>query len=848
MSEHLVLDLAGAVLDGTPIDWAGAEASADEASRPVLAELRVLAALADLHRRLPLQDQIVPPIAPGEGSTLTRWGHLRALERIGCGAFGEVYRAWDTRLDREVALKLIGADPAVRDSPSSSIIQEGRLLARVHHPNVVTIYGAEQIGDRIGLWMEYVRGRTLQQMADAGKVFSGAEAVEIGIDVAHAVAAVHGAGVLHRDIKAQNVMLADDGRAVLMDFGTGRELADSSSDVAGTPLYLAPELFADGEATVQSDIYSLGVLLYYLVTGSYPVRAETVGDLRLAHQRHERMPVRTARRGLDLSSRLARIIERAIDPQPDCRYASAGALASDLATLQRRPALARLPYLIGAAALLLLVAGLGWEAVARRVGSSQTPGSLLAGMARWNAGAAGNVIPSPPIIAVLPFRNLGNEPGSDDFVDGLTDEIIRNLGVIPGLQVRSRDSSFAFKGKPRDLRNVGRQLGVNLIVDGSVLQSGHKVRVNVQLVQAAGNVLWSDRFDLELKDIFAIQDDISSAIANKLRLTLGRGQRRYDTNAEAYELYLKGSALVGRRGSENLERAAEVFKQVLAKDAGFAPAHARLAIAHALNAVPSASPIPFVEAQSIIRTAALTALDLDPTLADAHEAMGWVHARDLDWSSAEKAFRRAIDLNPSLSQTYTSYSTSTLRPLGKRDDALRLLRVALQNDPISLQVQQEIGQVQIENGQYEEAVGTFEQVRAIESDFPFAGTFLARALVFAGRPAAALPVFEGTEPHRPRRPPGQRRRNPRMVLAYVGLGMRAEAEALAAEHMDAAPSTLAWMYAALGDKDRAFAALERTAFVEPQRLPLLLVYPEMAFLRGDPRFASLRQRFRLPSQ
>ena len=847
LSEDVVPDLAGAVLDGRPIDWAAAESSADDSSRPVLAELKVLATLTDVHRRLQQPGNSVTTSHPGD--TLTHWGHLRALERIGRGAFGEVYRAWDTRLDREVALKLIDAAQPESDALPPSIIQEGRLLARVHHPNVVTIYGAEQIGARIGLWMEFVRGRTLKQIVDAGKVFSGAEAVQIGVDVAHAVAAVHSAGVLHRDIKAQNVMLADDGRAVLMDFGTGRDLADNSSDVAGTPLYLAPEIFVGGDATVQSDIYSLGVLLYYLVTGSYPVRADTVRHLRLAHERHGRIGIRTARGGSDLSPKLVRIIERAIDPRPDNRYARADALAADLATLQPRPTLARLPSAIAAAAVLLLIAGLGWEAVGQHVGSSRTPGALLAGLAGRNA-AAWPVIPSQPIIVVLPFENLSTEPESDDFVNGLTEEIIRNLAVIPGLQVRSRTSSFAFKDKPRSLRDIGQQFGANLVVDGSVLRSGNKLRINASLIPVAGDVpLWSDRFDRELKDVFAIQDDISRAIVDKLQLTLGKGQRRYETKVEAYKLYLKGIALVHRRGTSNLEAAADLFRQVTVKDAAYAPAHARLAIAYALMSVPSGSTIPFVEAQSIIRTAAGRALDLDPLLADAHEAMGWVHARDLDWSSAEKAFKRAIELNPSLTHTYTSYSTSTLRPLGKRDDALRLLRVALQNDPLSLDVQREIGHVQMENGQYEEAVSTFEHVRAIEPDFPFTDEFLARALVFAGRPAEALSVFERTKPNRPPRPPRRPRGNPRKVLAYVALGLRAEAEALAAAHVDdAAPSTLAVMYTALGDKDRAFEALERTAFVEPQRLPILLAYPEMAALRGDPRLVALRQRFRLPPQ
>jgi serine/threonine-protein kinase len=545
MSDRLVPDLAGAVLDGTPVDWAGAESRADDASRPVVAELRVLAALGDVHRRLLLHEKTIAPTAPGDQEgALTHWGHLRALERIGRGAFGDVYRAWDTRLDREVALKLIDADPAGSDDPPSAIIQEGRLLARVRHPNVVTIYGAEHIGPRIGLWMEFIRGRTLKQIVDAGKVFSGTEAVQIGIDVARAVAAVHSAGVLHRDIKAQNVMLADEGRAVLMDFGTGRDVADNGADVAGTPLYLAPELLGGGDATVESDVYSLGVLLYFLVTASYPVRADTVSDLRRAHERDDRIPIRTARGGSDLSSKLARIIERAIDPRPASRYASADALAADLTALQGRP-LARLPYAIAAAAMLLLIAAPGWEAIGRRVGSSRTPGALLAGVAGPNAGV-GHVIPSPPIIAVLAFKNVSDEPESGDIVDGLTDEIIRSLRAIQGLHVRPRDSSFAFKDTPRDFGDVGHQLGVNLVLSGSVWRSGTRLRVKAQLIQVAGNVtLWSAEFDRELEVVGAIQDDITRAIAHELRLTRARPQRAASAVIDARASISRDSPLSG---------------------------------------------------------------------------------------------------------------------------------------------------------------------------------------------------------------------------------------------------------------------------------------------------------------
>ena len=322
--------------------------------------------------------------------------------------------------------------------------------------------------------MEFVRGHTLEQILDQRKVVSAAEAVDIGLELCRAVSAVHGAGLLHRDIKAHNVMRAEDGRIVLMDFGTGRELEDdASSDLAGTPLYLAPEVLQGQRATVRSDIYSLGVLLYHLVTGSYPVQARTVREVRRAHERGERTAVQTARR--DVPPKLARVIERAIDPRPERRYQSADALAADLAALKPRPRFVRLAYAAGVAAASILVVGVGWEVAGRQVGSSRTPSALLAGFAGLNPVGAVNVSPAErPIIAVLPLKNLSAEPESDYFVDGLTDEIIRNLAVIKGLEVRSRTSSFAFKDKPRNLRDVGQQLGVNLVVEGSIMRSGNE--------------------------------------------------------------------------------------------------------------------------------------------------------------------------------------------------------------------------------------------------------------------------------------------------------------------------------------------------------------------------------------
>ncbi len=291
-------------------------------------------------------------------------------------------------------------------------------------------------------------------------------------DLCRAVSAVHAAGLLHRDIKAHNVMRADDGRVVLMDFGTGRELDDvSSSDLTGTPLYVAPEILVGKPATIQSDIYSLGVLLYHLVTGSYPVAGRTIREVRQAHERGDRIAVRSVRP--DLRPALARVIERACDAQPERRHENVDALARDLVALQRRPAVVALRYGLAAAAAILLAALLTSEVRARWTGDQRSMATRLAGL----IGSAPNPA-EPPVIAVLPFKNLGVEAGSKDLADGLTVGLIDELARIDGLSVRSQASSFALENRSQNAGDAGRELGANFVVVGSLQLSGGVLRVS----------------------------------------------------------------------------------------------------------------------------------------------------------------------------------------------------------------------------------------------------------------------------------------------------------------------------------------------------------------------------------
>jgi eukaryotic-like serine/threonine-protein kinase len=378
--------LASAILDGTPVDWDTADATAAASERGVIRRLQIVAEIAALHRQPDEASALV-----GSDATLPRvrgafasWGHLRLLESIGRGTFGEVYRAWDTYLDREVALKLLRTTPAL-DDPSASlsdpmrVVNEGRLLARVRHPNVITVYGAEPRDDTVGIWMEFIRGRTLHQIVEQQGPLSAREAAGLAADLCRALSAVHGAGLLHRDVTARNVMREDGGRVVLMDFGAGHERHDGAlppgNDVTGTPLYMAPELFVGGRADVRSDIYSLGVLMFYLVTGSFPVTGRSLAELREAHRAGARTRLRDLR--ADLHGPFVRAVEMAVAADPAERFQTVGAMEAALerAVVDRRqaaspPSLPRWRLIASLAAVSVIAAGFTW---ALRPGHSDAP-------------------------------------------------------------------------------------------------------------------------------------------------------------------------------------------------------------------------------------------------------------------------------------------------------------------------------------------------------------------------------------------------------------------------------------------------------------------------------------------
>jgi TolB-like protein len=432
---------------------------------------------------------------------------------------------------------------------------------------------------------------------------------------------------------------------------------------------------------------------------------------------------------------------------------------------------------------------------------------------------------SAPIpIAVLPLEDTSHDPANSYFADGLTDELIRNLSIIDGLAVRSRTSSFGI-GRPRNIRDAGKQLQADYILEGSVLRAGQQLRIDVQLVRVRDDFpIWSGRFDRELTDVFAIQDEISLGIVNKLRLKLGRGRRRYETSAEAYDVYLRARALSDYRNRRAALEAAGLYQQVIAKDPLFAPAYAGLAAAYAASSAQDFNDDHGVELAGM-RAAAERAIQLDPLLAEAHEALAMGYARDGRWTNAEMSFRHAIDLDPSNSAAHGDLTLYVLLPLGRIDEGVRQMRIAEKRDPLSPYVQEILAWVLISSGRYEEAANHCQTIGATE--------LLGRARLGQGRIDEAIQILSTGSDLK------------YLGYAYGRAGRREEAEKLAAAVTPNAFSQ-ALIYAGLGDKDRTLEALDRVSGLGAVRIGRALNSPEFVLLRGDPRVKALRKRVGLP--
>ena len=785
--------LIAAVTDGGDVDWIEAERSAlDPAERQIVANLQVLAQVARA-------GQAVPAATPVEEPPPT-WGRFEIRATIGTGTYGTVFRAWEPRLEREVALKLLSA--LETPEAEAALIHEARLLARVHHSNVVMVYDADKADGSVGLWMELVEGRTLKDIVTEQGPFSAQEAVLVGLDLCGALAAVHGARLIHRDIKAQNVMRAAGGRIVLMDFGAAaaRNIGvDAVVGLRGSPAYVAPEVLEGGAPNEQTDLYSLGVLLYYLASGRFPVTADSIDGLRQAHAAGRRTPLRDVRP--DLPSSFVRVVDDAIAALPQHRPGSAGAMET------------------------LLERALGWRSV-----------RTVADRARS--------------IAVLPFSDLTADHSLDFFCDGVAAEIANALTGVTGLHVVACNSKFRFDGSPEDVRRAARLLDVDTVLEGSVRAAGRRLRIISRLIDAgAGTQRWSQRFDSDLDDVFAVQDEIANAVVRALGVVAG-GQAAAPAaavspstrNVEAYTLYLKGRHAWNQRSEAALHKSVELFQAAVARDPGYAEAYAALAEAHATLGLYGV--LPPEKTMPVAREMAGRAIALLDTLPSPSATIGCIAAvYEWDWAEAGRHFTRAIELNPAHPAAHHWYAINYLVPLGRLAEADTELRRAIHADPLAMPIRASVGLRSYFARRYDDAARELRETFDLDAASVPAHLFLGLTLVEMGQIADALGELEAA---------ARFSRSPEVIaaLAYASArGQHADrARALLAELLAlssqryVSPSLVAQIHSGLGEVALAFDWLERAAEARAADLAWLAVRPVFDAIRSDARFAALRTR------
>ena len=832
-----VQNLAAAIADGSGVDWDQVKgASSGPEKQHLLEQLRLIEKIFGAHRIT--DDPPAPAGRPAASQSETtrderldsagepeRWGGLILLQEVGRGSFGIVYRAHDPQLDRPVAVKLLRSTSSTDEQLASSLLHEGQTLARVRHPNVVTVYGAGKHDGRVGLWMEFVRGLTLEQMLASHGPFSAGEAALVGYELCGALAAVHQAGLVHRDVKAQNVMREEGGRLVLVDFGAGQkraELGTVGGRIVGTPLYLAPEVLTGAGATTRSDVYSLGVLLYHLVTDNYPVKAATFDELVSAHARGEVTPLQDVRPHLPRT--FLRVVESATASDPLKRFASVGRMEAALAQIH-----------------------------GSSVNKAAVPRLRTAGQRTRHAGQVGpGRDPGVPSVAVLPFSDMSPAKDQECFCDGLTEELINALTQLPGLRVAARTSAFQFRGQARDIRQIGDALNVATVLDGSVRKDGNQLRITVELVGSAdGYHLWSQRFDRNLEDVFAVQDEITASVVSTLK-----GRLAADASAaiaaprsrdlDAYGSYLEGRYHWNKRTEDELKKSVACFERAIEKDPDYAQAHAGMADAYVTLGTYGAMPPKDVMPRA--KRALEKALEIDSGLAEAYTCRGCVRSvYDWSWPEAEQDFRRAIDLKPSYPTAHHWYAINHLVPLGRFGEATEELHRALDLDPLALAIKTSVGMKCYFAGQYDDAVRELSKTIELDESFGMARFVLGATYTEQARYAEALGELEAAIRLSGRSPE---------ILAALGYlhgvsgqidnarGVLDELRGLAAERY-VSPAKIAQVHVGLGDHSEALDRLEEAHSEQAADLAWLSVRPVFARLHREPRFAGLLKQMGL---
>jgi serine/threonine-protein kinase len=774
-------------------------------------------------------------------------GPYEILAPIGAGGMGEVYRAKDTRLGREVAVKVLPASFSQDADRLRRFEQEARAVSALNHPNILTIHDVGQHDGAPYVVTELLEGETLRGRLAAGAL-SPRRALELALQVAHGLAAAHERGIVHRDLKPENVFVTRDGRVKILDFGlaklteptgsgsqTNLPTAAPATDpgvVLGTLGYMSPEQVRGKASDARSDIFAFGAMLYEMLSGRRAFHGDTAADTMSAILTKDAPELSATNR--NVSPGLDRVVRHCLEKDPERRFHSAHDLAFDLEALS--DASGARPPVSGPAR--------SWRRVALPIAAVVLLATAAAIWWRRSTGAGGSL----DSIAVLPFVNATHDPATEYLSDGITESVINSLSRLPQLRVAARSSAFRYKGRDDDPQQAGRDLKVRAVVSGKVTQRGDTLTVQADLVDVDnGSQIWGDHYDRKLSDILAIQEEVAKDIAEKLRLRLTGDQKeklkkRYTESTEAYQLYLKGRYAWEKRTAGELQQASEFFQKAIEKDPTFALAYSGLADSYAV--LPSYSIMSPAEAFPRARAAARRALEIDDSLAPAHATLGLVLTDfDHDWLAAESEFQRAIALDPSYATARFWYSL-LLSPLGRPNEALSQIQRAREIDPFSAIIQANSVRALVFARRYDKAIEEGRKAVRDNPNFVPAHNFLGTAFEGNGLRREAAAEYRRAADLIGPTPQGIFNRGRAEALE----GKRAEALATIQELKDlaarryVAPGYIAAIFMCLGEKDQAFAWLERACDDHSYDIVFLNVDPLFDGLRNDPRFPDLVRR------